>query len=160
MPTPRQRLVAKKILENKGMAVSRAMIEAGYPKTTAKNPQQLTESKSWKELLAEYLPDKLLIEKNEEGLNATKKEDRKKVPDYYIRHRYLETALKIKGKLTESYGDGKAGISVNVIQFGYIPRPVEVTASSVGSDEKPVEIQDAHLAPAGEKDDNSTDGIG
>lgn len=71
MATTKQHKVVKKILENTGMSVSKAMAESGYPPATAKNPQQLTNSKGWKELMKEYLPDDLLAQKHQELLNKT-----------------------------------------------------------------------------------------
>lgn len=52
------------------MPVSRAMLEAGYPPTTAKNPQQLKRSKAWKELMEDHLSDKNLGKKHEALLEA------------------------------------------------------------------------------------------
>lgn len=46
------------------------MLEVGYPPTTAKNPQQVTESKGFKELMVEFLPDSKLIKKHESLLNS------------------------------------------------------------------------------------------
>lgn len=70
-PKPRIKKVFDKVMENNG-SVSGAMKEVGYPETTAKNPQQLTRSKSWEKLLETHLPDKLLAEKHKELLNSTR----------------------------------------------------------------------------------------
>lgn len=69
MPTNKQRLAAKKLLENPGMAISKVMVEVGYDEDTAKNPSDLTESKGWAELMEEYMPDTLLGEKHKALLN-------------------------------------------------------------------------------------------
>ena len=61
-------------MENNGKPVSIAMLEAGYPPATAKNPQQLTQSKGWQELMAEYLPDAEIAEKHKQLLNQTRVE--------------------------------------------------------------------------------------
>lgn len=45
--------------------------------------------------LMEALPDDLLARVHSEGLNATRIED--DGPDYAVRHKYLETAYKLKG---------------------------------------------------------------
>lgn len=109
MATMRQKMAFDNLLENKG-SVSQAMRDAGYPRTTAKNPQQLTESKGWAELLEQYLPDSLLTKVHVEGLGATKYESRLtgkgeseivEVADFSVRHKYLETGLKVKGKYTD-----------------------------------------------------------
>ena len=108
--------VFDKVLESGGKkAVSRAMREVGYPETTAKNPQKITKSKTWKGLMAIYLPDKLLAKKHKEGLNAVKKqfknnnktgkiEEVGEEVDYATRHKYLETAYKIKKKIPKDGG--------------------------------------------------------
>ena len=53
MATPRQKIAVDNLVENGGI-ISRAMIDAGYSKATAKTPQKLTESKGFKELMKEY----------------------------------------------------------------------------------------------------------
>lgn len=68
MATERQKLAFDKMAENGGI-VSRAMEEAGYSHQTAKTPQKLTESKGWKELMEEYLPDEELGRVHQELLN-------------------------------------------------------------------------------------------
>jgi hypothetical protein len=55
MATHRQRRAAAIIVESRGTKpISRAMREAGYPETTAKNPKNLTESDGYKEALADF----------------------------------------------------------------------------------------------------------
>lgn len=70
MATIKQKLAVKKILENNGN-VSKSMKDAGYARGTAKNPQQLTRSKGWLELMEKELPDDLLAKTHKELLNAT-----------------------------------------------------------------------------------------
>ncbi len=50
-------------MENNGN-VSKSMREVGYSLNSAKNPKMLTDTKGWKELMDEYLPDKLLVKKH------------------------------------------------------------------------------------------------
>lgn len=69
-PTLRQRRTMKILVENKGKSVSSAMIEAGYPPSTAHNPQQLTRSATWKELTAQYLGDDKLAKVHDGLLGA------------------------------------------------------------------------------------------
>lgn len=97
-PKPRIKKVFEKVLENNGFNVGKAMIEEGYSPNSAKNPKQVTETKSWEMLLEMYLPDDLIARKAKEGLDAVTNGD---VIDYSVRQRYLETALKMKGKITE-----------------------------------------------------------
>ena len=62
-PTTKQGKAIKKILEKGGkISVSKAMREAGYSEKTAKNPKHLTNSKTWKELMKEFLPDEDRVE--------------------------------------------------------------------------------------------------
>jgi len=125
MATFKQKLVASKVVDNR--TIEQAMVEAGYsPKTASTN---LTQSKGWQELMDKYLPDEKIMQKVDEGLEATKvisaivinKKDSPTsqamgeglpdansrtndfidVPDYAVRHKYVETSLKIKGRLVE-----------------------------------------------------------
>ena len=70
--TSKQQIVARDLLENTGKSVSKAMLDAGYAPTSAKNPQQLTRSKAWQKLMEDYLPDEKLIEKHKNLLEADK----------------------------------------------------------------------------------------
>lgn len=90
MATTKQRKALEKVLENKGN-VSKSMREAGYSPKTAKNPKILTESKAWRELLDEYLPDDLIL--------GALRDDIKKKPGN--RKPELELATKLKGKLVD-----------------------------------------------------------
>lgn len=65
MATIRQKTAINKIVEKRG-SVSAAMREAGYSAKTAKNPKNLTNSKSFKELLDHYLPEDLVLKKHKE----------------------------------------------------------------------------------------------
>ncbi len=127
MATLKQKLAVKEILDNNGN-VSQAMIKAGYPPTTAKNPQQLTRSKGFKELMEQMgISDEKIAKRLDEGLDATKtivmgtKSEESFVdiqPDFAIRHKYIETALKLKGHLESS---PFSGLNVNFINN--VPRP-------------------------------------
>jgi hypothetical protein len=109
------------------------MREVGYSKHSCTKPTELTKSEGWAELMAEYLPDNKLINVHMEGLDATrtisanvtiKSDDptvRNKsangrdvdfidVPDFAVRHKYLETAYKLKGKLTDAVVDQRTQI--------------------------------------------------
>lgn len=122
MPTQKQKKAVEKIVENHGN-VSRAMMEAGYDPTTAKNPSNLTNSKGFQELMEQYLPDTKLFLKHDELLQATKQlsarngkdanaetDDFIEVPDYQVQVKALELGYKVKGKLSQP--------SVNVLNQG------------------------------------------
>jgi len=71
MPTLKQELLVKKLVENRGN-VSKSMREVGYSPATAKNPQQTTISKTYQELMKQYLPDDLISERHNDLLNKKK----------------------------------------------------------------------------------------
>lgn len=101
--TTKQQKAIENAVENGGN-VSKAMKDAGYSPATAKNPKKLTESEAWQQLMDEYLPDQRLLEVNRDGLSATKlatsfTEADQLVPDYAVRAKYLELALKLKRRL-------------------------------------------------------------
>lgn len=84
-------MTAKKVLESKGqISVSKAMLESGYPPTTAKNPQQVTKTKSWQQLMEKFLPDERLLSVHDELLDS--KQDQ-------IRLGAVGLGYKVKGKL-------------------------------------------------------------
>lgn len=102
-PTLKQQKAIENAVENGGN-ISKAMRDAGYSPATAKNPDKLTKSDAWQELMEKYLPDEKLLEVGEEGLDAWKihsshTEPDKQIPDYQTRAKYLELALKLKKRL-------------------------------------------------------------
>lgn len=115
MATLKQKKAIKNLVENGGN-VSRAMIAAGYSPATAKTPQKLTESAAFRSI-AEQIPDDLLVKVHMEGLAANrvisanitygdadeKTNDFIEVPDHAVRHKFLDSAYKIK-KIMD--GDG------------------------------------------------------
>lgn len=108
MATFRQKLAASKMVEFGGkMSMRRAMREAGYSEATAKNPQKLTRSVSWKEIIGEKLSDELLVDRLLVLINAKKTERSHKSSgkvvvtereDCTAISRGLDMAFKIKGK--------------------------------------------------------------
>lgn len=135
--TARQVMAFDKTVENGGV-VSSAMLEVGYSPAMAKNPQKLTESIGWRKLMDEHLKDDVLLRKHSEGLDATKlvtspTEPDREVVDFAVRHKYLETAYKLKGRLKEEsvFGSG------NEIKILVIPSEAmekyEISSDSVGS---------------------------
>ena len=76
MATIKQKEAVKKIVENRGMAISKVMVspEVGYKAVTAKNPKNLTESKGYKEELTKYgLTDELVTTALVDDINAKPK---------------------------------------------------------------------------------------
>lgn len=111
MATNKQKLVASKLLENPGTSVSQAMREAGYKEGSAKNPQELTRSKGWAELMDKYVPEKLLLQRHKQLLNKrvtywagdgeNKKLVRTSEIDSAAVARGVELGYKMRGKLTD-----------------------------------------------------------
>lgn len=91
--TQKQRLAAKEIVEN-GSSVSAAMRKVGYSPETAKDPGKLTRSEGFQYLMREMgLDDDTLVRVLKDGLQATDGEK----ADYSVRHKYLETGLRLSG---------------------------------------------------------------
>lgn len=108
-----------------------ALVKAGFSPSYARSGQ-IKKTKGWQELLEKHIPDKKLTKVLEEGLSATKRQGvggmaigikggevesmghtEKEVPDYAVRHKYLETGLKLKGKMK----DGETPTTINLIQI-------------------------------------------
>lgn len=88
--TIKQKLAAKKVLENTGRPMGQIMEEVGYKPGSVKNPQQLTESKGWKELMDKYLPDDKILDVHDQLLDSKRDE---------IRLGAVGLGYKVKGKL-------------------------------------------------------------
>lgn len=117
------------------------------------------------------ITDKLLQEKILEGLDANKTVSAVKtskeasaaetdfidVPDFLARHKYLETALKLKKRLIdkEEHGNSTQPITI-VIGTGFIPAGIAVNGASeadiVGGQSS---IQDSRVAQKSPQDHNS-----
>ncbi len=107
--TIKQQLAMKNVVGNGGN-ITKAMLDAGYSPNTANTPQKLTESTAWQELMEKFLPDERLIKKIHAGLEATKihtshTEPDREVTDWIAQHKFLETALRLKGKGDEPSQD-------------------------------------------------------
>lgn len=111
MATEKQKLAALKISENlrkeKPQPTGEILKEVGYSESVSESPSLVTKSKGFQQLLEDAgVTDEKLAEVMNEGLSATKavvmgtKSEESFVdiqPDYAIRHKYLETSLKVKG---------------------------------------------------------------
>lgn len=75
MATIKQKIAVGKTLENLGSDTPKTMgeilKESGYADTIVENPQIITTSKGFRELMEEALPDSLLTQKHKELLNST-----------------------------------------------------------------------------------------
>ena len=99
MPTIKQKTAYKEVV--KGSTITKAMKVAGYSKETSKRTNKLTNTKGFKELIDKHLSDSKLAKVHDEGLKATKLHNTGSktltTEDYAVRHKYLETAYKLKG---------------------------------------------------------------
>jgi len=144
MATVRQQKAVANVVENGGN-VSKAMIKAGYSKKTAKNPQKLTESVAWAELMDAHIGDAKLAKVHREGLGATSPfqkivgRDSKgapeyelvSVPDYSTRHKYLESGYKLRGRYVKE-SEGTKILIVNIT--GVAAKKYGINASPGTSD--------------------------
>lgn len=105
----RQAKVMRDVVIN-GKPVTVAMRDNGYK--AGYNPTNFTKTKTWAELLARDLPDKLLSKVAKEGLKIKGGD---KYKDAEIRHKYLETSLKMTGKLRQD--DTAGGMLGLVVGF-------------------------------------------
>ncbi|HUD20886.1 MAG TPA: hypothetical protein VMQ44_02360 [Candidatus Saccharimonadales bacterium] len=74
MATYKQKLVASKIVENRGN-ISKSMLEAGYSPNTARNPKNLTNSCGWKELVNDKLSGETLVNAHRQLMKSSKLKD-------------------------------------------------------------------------------------
>ncbi len=98
--TRKQKLAAQKILENPSRPISVIMKEVGYSPNTAVNPKDLTESKGWKQLMEEILPDERLLKAHADALEANKWNDftGEREPDHTTRLKAVDLGYKVKHK--------------------------------------------------------------
>lgn len=103
-PTLKQQKAAKilveKVRRGETPPIGQIMREAGYSETISLQPHKLTESPTFQQLLDQYMPDDILVKVGMEGLMATKRDQfsGEISADYNVRHKYWDTALKLKGK--------------------------------------------------------------
>ncbi|MFA6525379.1 MAG: hypothetical protein WCT33_03910 [Patescibacteria group bacterium] len=89
MATLKQKTAVKKIVENRGISIGKAMRESGYSEASAKNPKNLTDSKAWPDLMDTALPDSKLLAVHNNLLNHK---------DWRANDAGLDKAYKLKGK--------------------------------------------------------------
>lgn len=125
MPTIKQKQVFRDVL--KGSTISGAMVKAGYSPTTASTTGKLTNSDGWKELLDKHIPDKKLAKVLDEGLQAGKSiyKDGEEVAfekDFAVRHKYLETGLKLKNRFPKELPENplEGDLKVLLIQINNV----------------------------------------
>ena len=122
-PTTKQKKYLKELQNNaltKGTKTKGEMMQdCGYSPATSLNPANIESTPTFQKLLEKFLPDQSLLEGHKEGLTATKTiidkhGDITVEPDYTNRHRYLETAYKLKGKIRGGEGDTQNLTQINI----------------------------------------------
>lgn len=100
-PTAKMRRMAAILIENPDEPLGSAMRQAGYSDSQAKNPHQITRTRTWQQLMDEYLPQDKLVAVLAEQLEATNtyilngKVHTK--PDNQARLKAADTAFKLRG---------------------------------------------------------------
>ena len=116
MATVKQKLAVKKVLN--GIPIAQAMREVGYSKKTAANTTKLTQSKAFHEMLDEIISDEKLLKVHDDGLTAfrvlfTPEGEQITIPDFGVRHKYLQTGYELKNKI-KSGSEGNKTLIINI----------------------------------------------
>ena len=133
-PNLRIKKVFEQVMENHGSGIGKAMLDHGYKKSSAKNPKNVTDSKSWEMLLDKYIPEDLVLETHREAFKANKvisartmenanekTDDFIDVPDWPTRTKAVELGYKVRGKLTERIDHTTGGKDLKgLIQINYV----------------------------------------
>lgn len=100
MATPKQIKAAKKMSENVGKdkpePMGKVLREAGYAQSTSENPDHVTKSKGFTELMEEYLPDDDVLDAHQQLLKSTRIEHM-----VFPLYRNPEADIPEEGDLTE-----------------------------------------------------------
>jgi hypothetical protein len=112
-PKPRQRRAAKLIIANlkspRPKTIRALLLEAGYPESTAKQQHSVLKKTGFIKCLEEAgATDDKLSKVLMEGLEAKRPwgKDGDIYADFGVRHKYMETALRLKGNLKEGEKSG------------------------------------------------------
>ena len=100
----KEKKLVKMIIENPEQTLKESLLAVGYSESLANRPAQVTNRPSFIELMEKTgLTDNILQNKLLEGLGSNKPVVMGKelidYPDHGTRHKYLETALKVKKHL-------------------------------------------------------------
>ena len=90
------------VVENGGKSASSAIRKAGYGKSMSRNPQKLTKTKTWEDLMEEFMPESLISKVHNEQMSATKPVviagKVKMFPDNDARLKATDMGIKLRGK--------------------------------------------------------------
>lgn len=123
MATELQKRAAKLAIENakaiKPLTKGEILLKAGYSPETAKNAHLIYETIGFQTLIDEAFPDELLAKIHREGLEAmkfipaTEFQEQTVVDDHPTRHKFLESAYKLKGKLKDGVENKTLILNIN-----------------------------------------------
>lgn len=119
IPNHRENDAAIAIKENLDITPEQALREQGFTPIEVK---AIVKKKSWENIIEQVLPDEMLAEKHREGLEATtitkgsEGEDIER-PDYNVRHKYLQTAYQLRGRLKTEINANMNFTSKKVIEL-------------------------------------------
>lgn len=123
MATLKQKKLVKKISENlrkpgKTKPMGKLMREAGYSKSQSEHPKSIVTSKSFIDLLDQAgATDEVMAAQLTRGI----KKKGEKYFDYIVRHKYLESGLKLKKHLNPLGEEAKEAFA-QFIQIALPPR--------------------------------------
>lgn len=140
MATVRQKVAFKEVVN--GSTLTKAMKTANYSPETVKRTNKLTRTKGWAELVDDFISDKELLRVHKEGLAATRMSNSltspdEILPDYLVRHKYLDSGYKIKGRYQDKDVSNKALI---VIIAGQAANRYGVSQEPGGSSERSPQV--------------------
>jgi hypothetical protein len=161
MATRLQQKAVKKLAEN-GRSVSAVMREVGYSPETAKVPGKLTNSKGYKELMDEIIPDKFLTKKHKELLSVPKKIRKFIKGDLMDEYEELDTQAISKGLDMAYKVKGHYAVVRADITSGDKPIPLfDFTKKDVRNNDSDQENPNAKQADQGDpgRDIGQQDGI-
>ena len=117
-PTPKQLKVLKGVIE--GKTQTQAALDAGYsPSRAAQTGHEIVRKR--KDVYLKLFEDKggtdeKLAETHVDGLNALKRTEHGVDKDYSTRHKYLESAYKLKGYEAPTQIDVSFGLAPEIIE--------------------------------------------
>jgi hypothetical protein len=134
-PTGKQVAFLQEMLADSSRSLAETAVAAGYSPRHARAPSKITRSLGFLELAARYLPDRKLLEVATAGLDAdkvTRFKDGQEFtdPDYYARHQYLETALRIRN-LAQSDDIPIGDITINLVNYAAAESPTSDKAITI-----------------------------
>lgn len=104
-PTKRQLMLARELIENPRQTLKESLTKSEYAKSIVSSPERALAKPSFIELMdRQGMTDEFLNSKLYQGLEATKVvvygDSFIEPPDFIARHKYLDTALRVKRHLT------------------------------------------------------------